>query len=43
VPDLDIRGLGKRVCEMLGVRSGDTVEFHILSDGSIRIINFGNR
>ena len=42
-PELDIRGLGRKVCEILGVRSGDSVEFHLLADGSVRIINCGNR
>jgi hypothetical protein len=41
--ELDIRGLGRKVCEVLGIRSGDTVEFHVLTDGSVRIINYGNK
>jgi len=39
--DLDVRGLGSKLCEVLGVRSGDTVEFHLLADGSIRVVNYG--
>ena len=42
-PELDLKGLGRRVCEVLGVRSGDTVQFHILTDGSVRIVNYGNK
>jgi len=41
--DLDVRGLGRKVCDVLGVRSGDTIEFHVLADGSIRIVNYGSR
>jgi len=41
--DLDVRGLGSKICEVLGIRSGDRIEFHILADGSVRIINYGNR
>ena len=41
--DLDIRGLGRKLCEVLGVRSGDMIEFHVLADGSVRIVNYGNR
>jgi hypothetical protein len=41
--DLDIRGLGSKVCEVLGIRSGDTIEFHVLADGSVRIVNYGSR
>ena len=37
--DLDIRGLGAKLCELLGVRSGDTIAFHLLQDGSVRVIN----
>jgi len=40
-PELDLKGLGRMVCEVLGVRSGDTVQFHILTDGSVRIVNYG--
>jgi hypothetical protein len=39
--NLDIRGLGAKLCELLGVRSGDTIEFHILQDGSVRVVNHG--
>jgi hypothetical protein len=42
-PELDIRGLGRKVCQALGVRSGDVVEFHILGDGSLRIVNNGSK
>jgi hypothetical protein len=42
-PELDIRGVGRKVCEILGIRSGDMVEFHVLSDGSVRIVNYGSR
>ena len=42
-PELDLKGLGRMVCEVLGVRSGDTVQFHILTDGSVRIVNYGNK
>jgi hypothetical protein len=41
--DLDVRGLGSKLCEVLGIRSGDRIEFHVLADGSVRIINYGNR
>jgi hypothetical protein len=37
--DLDIRGLGAKLCELLGVRSGDTIALHLLQDGSVRVIN----
>ena len=36
---LDIRGLGAKLCEFLGVHSGDTIAFHLLQDGSVRVIN----
>jgi hypothetical protein len=36
---LNIRGLGAKLCELLGVRSGDTIAFHLLQDGSVRVIN----
>ncbi len=37
--DLDVGGLGKRLCDLLSLRPGDMVEFHMLSDGSVRVIN----
>ncbi|HUK27680.1 MAG TPA: hypothetical protein VLV31_04585 [Candidatus Acidoferrales bacterium] len=40
--DLDIRGLGRKVCEVLSVQSGDMIEFHVLADGSVRIVNYGS-
>jgi hypothetical protein len=40
--DLDIRGLGMKLCQVLGVRSGDTIAFHILGDGSVRVINYSH-
>ncbi|HUK51046.1 MAG TPA: hypothetical protein VLV18_08410 [Terriglobales bacterium] len=40
--DLDFRGLGSRLCEILGVQSGDRIEFHVLADGSVRVINCGD-
>ena len=39
--DVDFRGLGSKLCETLGVLSGDVLEFHMLGDGSVRIINYG--
>jgi hypothetical protein len=38
--DLDMRGLGAKLCELLSIRSGDTVAFHLLQDGSVRVINY---
>jgi hypothetical protein len=37
--NLDLKGLGAKVCELLGARSGDTIAFHVLQDGSVRVIN----
>ena len=37
--NLDIGGLGRRLCDLLALRPGDLVEFHMLSDGSVRVIN----
>lgn len=37
--DLDVGGLGRRLCDLLALRPGDTVEFHLLSDGSVRVVN----
>jgi hypothetical protein len=37
---LDIKGLGAKLCELLGVRSGDRIAFHLLQDGSVRVINY---
>ena len=39
--NLDIRGLGRKLCEVLGARSGDTIEFHMLADGSVRVVSYG--
>ncbi|HMK84306.1 MAG TPA: hypothetical protein VK503_11355 [Candidatus Bathyarchaeia archaeon] len=39
--DVDFRGLGSKLCETLGVLSGDVLEFHMLGDGSVRVINYG--
>ena len=41
--DVDFRGLGSKLCETLGVLSGDVLEFHILGDGSVRVINYGKQ
>jgi hypothetical protein len=41
--DLDIEGLGSKVCEVLGIRSGDIIQFHVLADGSVRIVNYGDK
>jgi hypothetical protein len=41
--DLDIRGLGAKLCELLSIRSGDTIAFHLLQDGSVRVINYSIR
>ena len=40
--DLDLKGLGSKLCEILRVRSGDRIEFHVLADGSVRVINCGD-
>ncbi len=37
--NLDLKGLGAKLCELLGARSGDTIAFHVLQDGSVRVIN----
>ena len=37
--NLDIRGLGAKLCELIGVRSGDTIAFDLLQNGSVRVIN----
>lgn len=37
--NLDLKSLGAKLCELLGARSGDTIAFHILQDGSVRVIN----
>lgn len=37
--NLDLKGLGAKLCEILGVVSGDTIAFHVLQDGSVRVIN----
>ncbi len=39
--DLDIKGLGAKLCELLAARSGDTIAFHMLQDGSVRVVNYG--
>jgi len=38
--NLDLKGLGAKLCELLGARSGDTIAFHVLQDGSVRAINY---
>jgi hypothetical protein len=37
--NLDLKGLGAKLCELLGARSGHTIAFHVLQDGSVRVIN----
>jgi hypothetical protein len=37
---LDLKGLGAKLCELLGARSGDTIAFHVLQDGSVRVIDY---
>ena len=37
---IDLRGLGAKLCELLGARSGDTIAFHVLQDGSVRVIDY---
>jgi hypothetical protein len=41
--DLDVMGLGSKICEILRIRSGDRIEVHVLADGSVRVINYRNR
>jgi hypothetical protein len=37
---IDLRGLGAKLCELLGARPGDTIAFHVLQDGSVRVIDY---
>ena len=37
---IDLKGLGAKLCELLGARSGDTLAFHVLQDGSVRVIDY---
>jgi hypothetical protein len=38
--NLDLKGLAVKLCELLGAQSGDTIAFHVLQDGSVRVINY---
>jgi hypothetical protein len=38
--NLDLKGLAVKLCELLGAQSGDTIAFHVLQDGSVRVIDY---
>jgi hypothetical protein len=38
--NLDLKGLAVKLCELLGAQSGDTIAFHLLQDGSVRVIDY---